>query len=75
MAGERDDGIELAVRYAREIADLADRMEADEDALHNRGEWNQAVWRLRSDVHAKLAAFIGQRVIAAASEAEREASE
>ncbi len=59
----RDDGIELALRYAREIADLADRMEADGGTLHNRGEYNAAVWLLRRDVRDKLAAFIGQRVL------------
>ncbi len=73
MADVRDQGIELALRYAREIADLAGRMEADGDTLRHRGEWNEAVWLLRRDVRAKVAAFIGKRVLAA-SEAKREAS-
>jgi len=70
----RDDGIDVAVRYVREIAELADRMEADGDGLRNRGKWNQAVWLLRSDVRDKLAAFIGERVLATGEAAESEAT-
>lgn len=72
---EQDEGIELALRYAHEIADLADRMEADGDRLHNRGEWNAAVWLLRRDVRDKLAAFIGGRVMWAAEHTPAEIAE
>ncbi len=60
---QRGEAIALAMRYAREIAELADRMEADGDALHNRGAWNEAVWLLRRDARDRLARFIGEQVI------------
>lgn len=59
---ETDDGIALALHYARTVAALADEMERAADHLYNRGAWVEAVWLLRSDVRDKLALFMGQRM-------------
>jgi hypothetical protein len=59
--------IARARQYAREIQELADRMEHDGEGLANRGPWNEAIWALRRTAIEKLEQFAGQRALSLVS--------